>query len=132
MASLAIGEVANRAGIASSAIRYYESEGLIPKAERRGGRRHYDEDILDRLQLIELAKNAGFKISEIKSLMSGFKAGTPAGERWRAMTREKMAELDERIAEAKRMQSVLRTVMRCHCPSLDDCGRALRRHSELN
>ena len=87
MAELGIGEVARRAGIATSALRYYESEGLIPLAERRGGRRVYDASILLRLTLIELAKNAGFTIAEIKRL--------------------------------------LRIVMRCDCPSFEDCSRAL-------
>ena len=125
MAELGIGEVARRAGIATSAVRYYESEGLIPRAARRSGRRVYDESILLRLTLIDLAKNAGFRVAEIKRLLSGFARRTPPGERWRSLAAAKLEELDQRIAEAERMKRLLRVAMRCDCPSFDDCSRAL-------
>ena len=82
--SLRIGEVADRTGIAASAIRYHEREGLIPKADRRGNARVYGPDILDRLALIELAKSAGFKVAETRNLVRGIRAGralAPAGAR---------------------------------------------------
>ncbi len=65
-------------------------------------------------------------MAEIKKLLSGFSRRTPPGERWRTMTRAKLEELDARIAEAERMKRVLHTVMRCRCPTVEDCGRALR------
>ena len=83
MAEFRIGEVAARSGIAASAIRYYESEGLLATPDRRNGWRVYDESILDQLRLIELAKAAGFSVAEIKRLGSGFSRRTPPGERWR-------------------------------------------------
>ncbi len=126
MADLRIGEVARRSGIAASAIRYYESEGLIPRPHRRSGWRVYDETILDQLGLIDLAKRAGFTVAEMKKLLGGLSRGKPPRERWRALTVAKMAELDERIAEAERMRRVLRVVMRCRCPTIADCGRAMR------
>jgi MerR family redox-sensitive transcriptional activator SoxR len=124
---LSIGQVARRAGIAASAIRYYESEGLIPRAARRNGRRAYGAQILEQLALIELAKRGGFTIAEIKHLLRGFASPTPPGERWRALAKRKRRELDERISEAERMKAVLEVVMRCTCPTLDDCSRAMRR-----
>ena len=126
MAEMAIGEVAARCGIAASAVRYYEKEGLIGKAERRSGRRIYGESVLDELALVELAKSAGFTVSEIRRLLSGFKRRTPPGDRWQALARTKMAELDQRIVEAERMKRVLRVITRCRCPSLEDCRRAIR------
>lgn len=126
MPELSIGEVARESGIATSAIRYYEREGLIPRADRRGGRRVYDAAIVDRLALIELAKGAGFKLAEIKTLLAGFSGRTPPRKRWHALTRAKMVELEARIAEAERMKRVLHVVMRCECPTLADCGRAVR------
>ena len=125
MAELGIGEVARRAGIATSAVRYYESEGLIPRAARRSGRRVYDESILLQLTLIDLAKNAGFTVAEIKRLLGGFARRTPPGERWRTLAEAKLDQLDQRIAEAERMKRLLRVVMRCACPTFDDCARAL-------
>ena len=127
MAEFTIGQIAERSGIAASAIRFYESEGLLPKPLRRGGWRVYDETVLDRLALLELAKGAGFRVAEIRQLLAGFKGRTPPGERWRKLTRAKLVELDARIAEAERMKAVLRSVTRCACPTLEDCGRALRR-----
>ena len=76
-----IGEVAQRADIATSAIRYYEREGLIPKADRRGNARIYGADIFQRLSLIELAKSAGFTIAETRQLVRGVSRGTPPGPR---------------------------------------------------
>jgi MerR family redox-sensitive transcriptional activator SoxR len=126
MAEIRIGEAAARSGIAASAIRYYESEGLLARPARRNGRRVYHESIVEQLGLIELAKGAGFTVAEIKRLVTAFSRRTPPGERWRELARTKMAQLDERIAEAERMKGVLRVLMRCRCPSLADCGRAMR------
>jgi MerR family redox-sensitive transcriptional activator SoxR len=126
LAELSIGDVAARTGLATSALRYYESAGLIPRAGRRSGRRVYDESILERLAIIDLAKRAGFTMAEIKRLVAGFARRTPPGERWRVLAEKKLVELEERIAEAERMKSVLRVVMRCECPTFDDCSRAMR------
>jgi len=126
MAELTIGEVAARSGIASSAIRYYERRGLLARPPRRNGRRVYDESAVDRLGLITLAKRAGFTVAEIEKLLAGFSRRTPPAERWRGLTRTKLAQLDERIAEAERMKGVLRRIMRCRCPTLADCARGMR------
>lgn len=125
MDELRIGEVARRAGIAPSAIRYYESEGLIPRPARRNGRRIYDQSVVSRLALIDLAKSAGFTMAEVKLLLRGFTRRTSAGERWRALANEKITELDRRIAEAEQMKRVLKVVMSCECPTLEDCSRAI-------
>ena len=65
-AVLTIGEVARRAGVRASAIRYYEEAGLLPAPERVGGKRRYDEGILRRLAIIGGAKRAGFTLREIR------------------------------------------------------------------
>ena len=121
--ALRIGEVAQRAGIASSAIRYYEREGLVPKADRVGNARVYGAEILDRLALIELAKSAGFTISETRQLVRGVSRGTPPGPRWSALAKKKLAEIEARIAESERMRTVLRAVIKCECPTFEDCTR---------
>ena len=125
MKKLRIGQVAKRAGIAASAIRYYEAEGLIPPAGRINGRRVYDDDMIDRLTFIEIAKRAGFTIAEIRKLQSGFARSTPPGVRWRALAERKLEELDRRIEEAETMKRMLGVVMGCECPSFDDCARAM-------
>jgi DNA-binding transcriptional MerR regulator len=120
---LRIGEVARRAGIASSAIRYYEREGLIPMADRVGNARVYGVDILDRLALIELAKSAGFSVSETRQLVRGVSRRTPPGPRWNTLARKKLVEVEARIAEAERMRMVLQAVIGCECPTFEDCVR---------
>lgn len=125
MESLSIGQVAERAGIATSAIRYYESEGLLPVPRRRSGRRVYGGDVLDRLRFVELAKAAGFTVAETRKLLRGFSRRTPAGARWRALAEQKLLELQRRIDEAQQMQAVLRRLSACECPTLDDCVRGM-------
>lgn len=130
MAAKTIGEVARGTGLRASALRYYEAEGLVPSAGRRGGKRVYDEAALDRLALVELAKASGFTVAEVRKLLGGFDRRTPPGERWRSLAKGKIAALDARIAEARRMKRVLEIVSRCDCPTLAECGRAMRSRPE--
>lgn len=122
---LPIGEVARRSGFAASALRYYERAGLLPRAGRAGGKRVYGEEILARLALIGVAKTAGFRLGEIRTLVAGLGRRTPPGPRWRALTARKQAELAARAAELARARRLLRALGRCDCPTLDDCARAL-------
>ena len=119
---LTIGEAARRAGVAPSALRYWEREGLLP-ATRINGRRHYDEQALRRLAVIDLAKRAGFTVAEIRRLFSGFPDGTPPSERWKALAEGKLAEIDALIESADAMRSTLEEALRCRCSSLEDCAR---------
>ena len=119
-----IGDVARRAGIAPSAIRFYESAGLIERAPRQNGRRLFEPEILDRLAIIELAKRAGFTITEIRRLLQGFSKQTQPGARWRALADNKLLELDRRIAQALRMKEVLRVAAQCECPTFEICAQA--------
>jgi MerR family redox-sensitive transcriptional activator SoxR len=119
--------VAERAGIATSAIRYYEAEGLLPEPARFNGRRVYDEHVLGRLRLIEVAKAGGFTMAEIKRLVSGFGRKTPPGVRWRALAEAKQSELAARIEEAQQMLRVLNAVTSCECPTFEECIAALDR-----
>ena len=119
-----IGKVAERTGIAASAIRYYEREGLIPKADRRGNARVYGDEIFDRIALIELAKGAGFTISETRQLVRGVSRRTAPGPRWRALAQKKLIEVERRIAEALRMRTALEMMMSCECPTFEDCTKA--------
>ena len=124
--SLAIGEVADRAGVEPSAIRYYESLGLLPKPKRTGGKRRYGNEVLDRLALIALAKDAGFTMAEIKQLVSETTPGVVPAEKWRLLATRKLAELDEAAARLKRMRRVLRQAIDCGCVDLAACAPILR------
>jgi MerR family redox-sensitive transcriptional activator SoxR len=65
MTNMTIGEVARRAGLQASAIRYYEKIGLLPKTQRIGGQRRYETGVLNYLEVIDVAKRAGFRMDEI-------------------------------------------------------------------
>jgi MerR family transcriptional regulator, redox-sensitive transcriptional activator SoxR len=121
MADLSIGEVARRAGVRPSALRYYESIGLLPAPERVNGRRRYDERILQRLAILQLAQQAGFTMAEIQTLFHGFTPDTPPAARWRTLAAEKMTELDALIERAQRMKQFLKGGLRCNCLQLEDC-----------
>lgn len=122
---LTITAVAQRAGIRPSAIRYYESIGLLPVPARENGRRRYDAHVLQRLVLIAAAQGMGFTIAEIAILLNGFSADTPASARWRALAEEKRPQIDALIRRAERMKQMLDAVSRCDCPTLDACADAL-------
>jgi MerR family transcriptional regulator, redox-sensitive transcriptional activator SoxR len=122
---LTIGEVARRAGVRASAIRYYEEAGLLEEPERVGGKRRYDEEALRRLALIGGAKRAGFTLGEIRTLLHGFPAGTGAAQRWQALASEKLVEVDEAIAQLRQTRGLLEEALRCECASLDECARLL-------
>jgi MerR family transcriptional regulator, redox-sensitive transcriptional activator SoxR len=92
--SMSIGEVARRAGVNPSALRYYEGIGMLPLPKRANGRRRYDgevlREVLDRLAVVRVAQQAGFTLSEIRTLLDGFCEDTPPSERWRLLAEEKL------------------------------------------
>src|SRR6266702_3575716 len=124
MEALTIGEVAQRAGIRASAIRYYESVEVLPAPQRINGRRRYDENVLGRLAVIQVAQQAGFTVAEIRTLFNGFTPETPASARWEALSHQKLAEVDALIRRAQAMKRVLEEqLLRCRCLTLDECAR---------
>ena len=122
MSSLTIGDVAAKAGVRPSAIRYYESIGVLPEPRRVNGRRRYSPDGLMRLAVVKMAQEAGFTVAEIQTLFHGFEPGTAASARWRALAERKVAEIDALIARAETMRRVLDASLRCNCLTLDECA----------
>ena len=125
MRELSIGQVARAAGIAASALRYYEKAGLVPPPPRKSRQRRYDESIFGRLELIRLALDAGFTIRETRTLLSGFAPGTRPAERWRALAARKLPQLEQTIARTQQMKQLLESGFQCRCQSLADCERYL-------
>ena len=126
METLAIGEVARRAGVSASAIRYYEREGLLPEPGRIGGKRRYEPEVLRRLALIEAAKRVGLTIAEIRVLLYGFPDEVGASERWRSLASRKMEEVDELMARLRQMRVLLAEALRCDCAGgLEECADLL-------
>src|SRR6476469_4096524 len=110
LGGLLIGEVARQAGVQPSTLRYYESIGLLPAPGRRSGQRRYKPDVLQRLAIIDFAKQCGFTIAEIQTLFEGFEFSslpTPASIYWKELARQKLSELDAMISRARAMQALL-------------------------
>ena len=131
---LTISEVARRAGIRPSAIRFYESSGVLPAPRRASGRRRYDASVLERLAVIQLAQEAGFTVAEIKRLFADFASETPAWERWQTLATQKLGEVEALISRAQTMKRVLEEgLMQCRCLSLEECGKLIsQRHRAGN
>lgn len=121
MSGLTIGEVARRTGLRTSAIRYYEAEGVLPAPRREHGQRRYDAGVLRWIRVLRFAQEAGFTLDEIRTLFHGFGAATPLGERWQTLADGKLRELDALIARATRMRQAIEAGMACGCAGVDDC-----------
>ena len=126
MEGMSIGEVARKAGVRTSALRYYERIGLLPRAGRENGRRCYDgealREALDRLAVVRVAQQAGFTISEIRTLLDGFSEDTPPSERWRVLAQAKLPEVETLVERALSMKDLLERGLRCECLSLEECA----------
>ena len=121
-ANLTIGQVAERAGIATSAIRYYERAGVLPAPERVSGQRRYGEDVVQKLGVIAVAKEAGFTLDEAKVLLDSAEAGRPAHRGLRALADKKLPEVEAMIERAEAVRSWLQVAQECSCDTLDDCA----------
>jgi MerR family redox-sensitive transcriptional activator SoxR len=123
--SMGIGEVARRAGVRPTALRYYEGIGMLPRPEWANGRRRYGgevlREVLERLAVIRAAQQAGFTITEIRALLDGFSEDTPPSERWRVLAREKLPEVEALVERALGMKRLLERGLRCECLRLEDC-----------
>jgi DNA-binding transcriptional MerR regulator len=117
MRHLDIGEVVARSGVPASALRFYEAKGLVASTGRRGLRRQYGADVLERLALIAMGRAAGFSLDEIARMF-----GADGRIRIdRAMLAAKADELDRTIARLTAMRSGLRHAAACRAPSHMEC-----------
>lgn len=124
-----IGEVARRTGLKASALRYYESRGLIRAAGRSGARRQFADDVMDRLALVALGQAAGLSLDEIGQMMGP--DGSPRVDR--AVLRERAGEFDAEIRRLGAMRDGLLHAAECKaenhlaCPTFNKLLRAVRR-----
>ena len=118
---LTIGALAQRVGLRPSALRYYESVGILPPTARVGGQRRYDPQVIETLELVGLAQDAGFTIAEIRHLLTGFDPGTPAPRRWQVLATKKRDDVLRRIERAQDMRRVLDALLSCRCSQLALC-----------
>ena len=119
---LSIGEVAERAGVSVSAIRFYERERLLPRPERVGGQRRFAAETVQRLGIIDVAKLAGFSLDEVRTLLTSTDQGAPAHEQLRALAAQKLPEVEALIQRAETMRGWLIAAGSCECDSLEGCA----------
>jgi|ERR1700728_3474784 MerR family redox-sensitive transcriptional activator SoxR len=122
-----IGEVARRAGVTASTLRYYEREGLLPRPARSSNRRTYHPQVMGRIRIIKLARNAGFSIAETRTFISSHPSGSIPSARWQTLANRKMQELDALITRATQMKSLLKSSFKCGCATIEDCERLILR-----
>ena len=118
-ATLSIGEVAEQAGMSTSAIRYYEERGLIAPVARDGGRRRFAPSAVRRLWLIDLCTSAGFSLDETRVLLADRGRRRAAS---RALAEQKLVDLDAQIAQLRSAKELIAIGLRCTCRSLEECG----------
>ena len=119
---LTIGEVARRAGVATSSIRYYERVGLLPEPERFHGQRRYHTDVLGKLGFIGVAQSAGFKLSEIKELIDGVDSAHGMGDQMRSLSSRKLDEVEALLERTKAMKGWLEVAKECGCATPAECA----------
>lgn len=125
MKELAIGEVARQSGLKVSAIRYYESLGLLPTARRVHGHRRYNPEILERLAFIQTVQQVGFNLSQIADLVKAFETSNSPVALCQGMARRKLAEVDKLIVRLKNVRRTLAQSLNCDCADLNECAYTL-------
>ena len=122
---LKIGEVAARAGLQVATIRYYEGLGLLPVARRVNTHRVYDNDVLPRLAFIRTAQQVGFTLTEIGMLLRQFETKGDPAVLCKELVQQKLAEIDNLIAEARQIKRTLEQSLYCTCTNLHQCTHTL-------
>jgi MerR family transcriptional regulator, redox-sensitive transcriptional activator SoxR len=119
---LSIGEVADRSGVAPSALRYYEAEGLVRARRSAGGQRRYERDVLRRLAFIRIAQRVGLTLDEVRDALGSLpEERTPTAKDWARLSRSWRPRLDEQIVMLTRLREDLSSCIGCGCLSLRAC-----------
>ena len=120
---LTIGEVAARSGVATSALRFYEAEGLISSTRTTGNQRRYERSTLRRIALIQAGKAAGISLDEIRDALTALPGErTPTKRDWERLSRRWRDDLDRRIATLNALRDRLTGCIGCGCLSLKTCS----------
>ena len=123
MTTFSVGEVAARAGVATSALRFYEANGLIHSERNSSGHRRYRADVLRRVGFIRVAQRVGLPLNEIRTALESLPEGrTPNRKDWATLASSWQPILDERIAMLEAMKEQLDGCIGCGCLSLDTCA----------
>ena len=123
MELLSVGQVAERSGLAPSAVRWYEQQELISSTRTAGGARRYPRSVLRRLAFVRAAQNVGLSLAEIRSALATLPEGrTPTARDWAQLSEGWRARLDEQIAALTQLRDGLDSCIGCGCLSLDRCA----------
>lgn len=123
MSAISIGRLAQRTGLSTSAIRFYERRGLVRPVRTPGGRREFQKADIRRLSFLLIAQRLGLKLTEIAALLDQLpEARTPTREDWAAISTGLKARIEARIATLNRLNSSLDSCIGCGCLSLDRCA----------
>ena len=121
--SLSIGQVAERTGVATSALRYYEREGLIRSSRTSGDQRRYPREVLRRVAFIRIAQRVGLTLDEIRAALASLpEERTPTKADWTRLSHSWRPQLDEQIAVLQRLRDDLTSCIGCGCLSLKACA----------
>jgi MerR family redox-sensitive transcriptional activator SoxR len=124
---ISIGTLAQRTGVAVSAIRFYEDKGLIFSERTSGGQRRFRRSDIRRLSFILIAQRLGMGLDDIERTMARLpRERTPSQADWRRINQQMREEIDERIALLTRTRSRLDECIGCGCMSLERCQRTNR------
>ena len=122
MTQLSIGHLAERAGVATSAIRFYESRGLISSARTTGNQRRYEQSTLRRIAFIRTAQRVGLSLDEIAEALATLPDGrAPTKSDWHRLSKAWRPRLDEQIERIQRLRDRLDGCIGCGCLSLRTC-----------
>jgi MerR family transcriptional regulator, redox-sensitive transcriptional activator SoxR len=120
---LAIGDVARRSGLAPSALRYYEQQGLIAASRTAGGARRYPRSVLRRLAIIRAGRNVGLSLPEIRAALETLPGDRPpTADDWARLSGAWRDRLDEQITALERLRDGLTSCIGCGCLSLSRCA----------
>jgi DNA-binding transcriptional MerR regulator len=115
---LAIGELANRTGVATSALRYWEELGLLPPPPRVSGQRRYPPSAVELVGVILFLRDVGFTLRDLKALIA---SRALAVDGWRELAQRKLAELDQRMAQAQAARTAIVHALACPHEEILDC-----------
>ena len=120
---LTIGETADRAGVATSTLRFYEAEGLIEAARTEGNQRRFRRAELRRIALIRVAQSFGLTLDDIRAALDTLPdRRTPTKRDWERLARRWSEMIDEQIATLQRLRDQANSCIGCGCLSLESCG----------
>jgi MerR family redox-sensitive transcriptional activator SoxR len=120
---LTIGELAARSGLSTSALRFYDSQGLITASRTSGNQRRYQRSMLRRVSFVRSAQRVGLTLDEIKQALATLPdERTPTRADWERLSRQWRERLDERIRELEALRDKLSSCIGCGCLSLDRCA----------